>query len=104
MAFQLQDDQQFSATVEFADAAGNPATVDGAPVWTSSDEAVLSVVAGDDGLSVTAAAVGPLGTAQLQVSADADLGEGVVTIQGILDIDVVASQAVTATITPGEPT
>lgn len=103
MPFQLQDIQQVDLSVVFSDAAGNPAGVEGAPVWSSSDDAVLTVTAGSDGLTANAAAVGPLGTAQVQLTADADLGEGVVQITGTLDVEVIASQAATATITPGEP-
>jgi len=103
MAFQLQDDQQVELAISYLDAAGNPATVDGSTSWASSDETVLTVEPSADGTSATARAVGPLGTAQVQTTADADLGEGVVAISGVLDVEVIASQAVTATITPGEP-
>jgi hypothetical protein len=103
MAFIMTDVQKVSLAVQPVDAAGNPAALDGAPVWTSTDPAVLTVTAAPDGLSAEAVAVGPLGTAQVSVSADADMGAGVTTITGVLDVQVMASAAVSLGITPGTP-
>ncbi len=70
------------------DAQGRPAAVDGVPVWASSDETVVSVVAAADGLSAVVSSVAA-GTARVTVSADADLGAGVVPITGVTeDINV----------------
>ena len=78
---------------DIVDVKGNPAPVDETSwVWSSSDPAILAVTG--TGRHVEAAAVGPLGHAQLLGSVDADLGAGVTTIQGIKEFDVVASQAV----------
>lgn len=92
MAFQLRDDGSASATVSAKDSKGNPATVQ-APSWASSDETILSVTASADGMSATVGAVGPLGTAQVQFSCDADLGEGVRTLTGSADVEVLAGEA-----------
>ena len=46
---------------------------------------------------------GAVGTAQISVTADADLGSGVVTLLGLGVIEVIAGQAVTATINFSEP-
>jgi len=100
----LTDSQQVALTVAFADKAGNPAPVDGAPVWTSSDETVVTVTAAADGLSAVATAVGKLGTAQVSVAADADLGAGNTTITGVIDITVLAGAAVAAVVSAGAPT
>ncbi len=100
--FILTDVQQVPLTVAFADKAGNPANVDGAPVWTSSDPTIVTVTAnGADGMSATAVAVGPLGQVQISVAADADLGAGVTTITGVLDIQVQSSTAVAAVVSTG---
>jgi len=99
----LKDSQKVSASVEFKTAAGNPAVVEGAPVWASSNAAIVEVVASEDGLSAVARAVGPIGSSQISVSADADLGEGVKPIVGTQDIEVVAGEAVTVGITVGTP-
>lgn len=100
----LTDTQQVALSVAFADKAGNAATVDGAPVWSSSDETVLTVVAAEDGLSAVATATGKLGTAQVSVSADADLGAGTTTLTGVLDVTVLVSAAVSAVVSAGAPT
>lgn len=103
MALVLTDAQKVALSVAFTTKAGNPASVDGAPQWVSSDPTVIQVVQSEDGLSAEAIAVGPLGVAQVSVTADADLGEGVSTITGVLDIEVKASQAVFAIVAAAAP-
>ena len=102
----LKDSQKVTLTVAPVDAAGNPAKVDGAPAWeiVGTNPECLAVTPSDDGLSATVVAQGPLGTAQVQVTADADLGEGNVPITGLLDVEVVAGDAVSLNIGSGEPT
>jgi hypothetical protein len=104
MAFILTADQMVDVSVAFVDDHGNPATVDGMPVWASSDDTILSVIASADGMSATVSAVGPAGQAQVSVTADADLGAGTVELIGLMDIQVVAGDAVSAVLTPGTPT
>lgn len=103
MALPLQDIEKVALTIAPVDAAGNPAKVDGAPVWVSSDSAVVEVVAATDGLSAVATAVGPLGSARVTVTADADLGSGIEEISGFLDIEVGPSKAVSLAISAGTP-
>jgi len=95
-----------SVTLVITDAAGAPAGVDGVPVWASSDETVLSVVAGADGMSAVVSSVAP-GTARITVSADADLTTGIVPITGVSeDVNVTAAAAPLAanmTLTLGAP-
>ncbi len=99
----LTDSQKVGLSIQPVDAKGNPAPVDGAPQWAVSDEALLTLQVADDGLSAELFAAGPLGNAQVTVSADADLGAGVTTIQGILDVTVVGGQAVSLAIAAGTP-
>jgi len=101
--FILTDEQKVSVAVSFVDAAGNPAVVEGAPVWASSDPAILTVVPAADGLSAVVSTVGPLGTAQISVKADADLSPGITEIVGVQGFQVVASQAVAANFAVGTP-
>lgn len=103
-AFILTDTQQVAGTVAYVDKAGNPATVDGAPVWASSDETVLTVVAAADGMSGTFTATGKLGNAQGTITADADLGAGVSPVALTQDFTVIASAAVAGTVTLGSAT
>lgn len=83
-----------AAAIAFVDAKGNAAIVDGVPVWKSSDESVATVVASEDGLSATITPIGPIGTAQISVEADADLGEGVKPVITLVDLEVVGGEAV----------
>lgn len=86
------------------DRLGNPAQVEAGTVqFTSSDEAVF-VVARDveNELKVKLVATGA-GVAQLDYSADADLGEGVVTITGFTGVEISPEQAVGFAVTFGEP-
>jgi hypothetical protein len=103
MAFIITADQEVPVSVEFVDDHGNPAVVDGIPTWESSDTAVLTVVAAADGMSAVISAVGPDGQAQISLHADADMGAGTTEVIGLLDIEVVAGDAVSATLTAGTP-
>lgn len=100
MASDLPDDKTASATVTPLDAKGNPAQVEaGSAVWTSSDESVATVVADPTNeLGATVTPVGPLGSAQIKMECDADLGAGVQSIAFLGDINVIAGQAVGGTI------
>jgi hypothetical protein len=103
-ALKLTVTQQCPISIQPVDARGNPARVDGDPVWTNSNPEVLTLVVDPGGLSALARATGPIGTSQIGVTADADLGEGVITLSGTLDVEVGGAQAVGITITPGTPT
>ncbi len=101
--FQISNDASpVGFAVEFLDKKSKPAKVDGTPTWTVSDPAIAVLVVGADGLSCTVAPsdAGTLGTVQLNISADADMGPGVRTITGSLDLEIVASEAATAVIKP----
>jgi hypothetical protein len=97
--------QQAALAIEIVDAKGNPAPVDGVPQWTSSEPNYATVEADADGMSATVKAVGPVTATpvQINVSADADLGSGVTNIVGLLDVSVVAGQAVGVSITAATP-
>jgi hypothetical protein len=103
MSLILTDEQKVALSVAFLDKAGNAAKVDGAPVWGTSDPNVVVLDVAADGLSAVAVTAGPLGKSQVSVSADADLGEGIVTIVGTLDIEVVGGAAATVGIAAGTP-
>src|SRR4051812_47455218 len=79
-------DQNFpSVTLSITDSHGQPAAVDGAPVWASSDETVLTVTPAADGMSAAVDTVAP-GAARVSVSADADLGAGTQSITGVSEV------------------
>lgn len=100
---QLTDVQKVTASIAATDAKGNPAEVADV-VWSSSDESILSVVAdAADPSKAIVTAVGPLGHAQVLVTADADLGDGVTAINAIGEVDVMGSSATTLGVNFGEP-
>lgn len=103
MAFTLTVTQQVSCSVHAVDARGNAARLDGVPVWAVEPPGVVSVTPAEDGLSAVVAAIGPIGTAQLRLTADADLGDGVRELVGLLDLEVVAGEAVALGLLPGVP-
>lgn len=100
----LTSTQKVELSIQPVDAKGNPAVVDGEPVWATSNPDVVSLEVAEGGMSCTAVAVGPVGTAQVAVTADADLGEGVAHITGLLDLEVMAGAAVNLQISAGIPT
>ena len=102
MALLLTDTQKVLLSIQPVDAKGYPAKVDGVPAWDTSDPTVVDIVPSVDGLSCEVFADAP-GIAQVTVQADADLGSGVRTIAGTLDIQVEPGEAVGLTITAGVP-
>ena len=92
--------QKCTVSIKPVDAKGNPAAVDGIPAWNVSAEGTVSLFPAADGMSCDVVAVG-VGSVQVNVTADADLGAGVKTIMGVLDVTVVAAEAVGFQITTG---
>lgn len=88
------------------DKKGNPAPIDEStpPVWSSTNTDLLTVAPSGDGKTATVSAVGPIGTAQAQVSVDLQVGDGVVPGIGVLDVEITAGLAATVNIVPGTPT
>jgi hypothetical protein len=82
-----------TATIAVTDKFGNPASVDGIPVWESTDEAIAAVMPSADGMSCTVVSTGKMGTVQVNVRLDADLGDGVQELAGLALLDVTAGQA-----------
>lgn len=101
MSFVLPIDRIVTVSIQPVDAAGNPAPVDGAPVWASSDTR-LTVTPTEDGLSAVLTPRGDLGAVQVSVSADALLGPEVRTLTGLLDVQIVGGEAVALSIATGE--
>lgn len=99
---QLTETQQCALSVSPVTRKGNPAQVQN-PTWSSSDDAVVTVdVDSTDSLKAKVVAEAP-GTAQVNFSADADLGDGVRLLSAVLDVTVVPGEAVTVTIATGTP-
>jgi hypothetical protein len=95
--------QKCSMSVSAVDAKGNPAEVENV-TFTASDPAILTIEPdATDATKATVLAAGPLGNAQVVVAADADIGEGTKPLQGILDVIVVAAEAVSLSVATGTP-
>lgn len=100
----LTTSQKCSMQITPVDAKGYPTTVQAGSVeWTSSNDTIVMVTEdATDETKAVAVSVAP-GTTTVQVTADADLGAGVVPIVGTLEIEVLPGQAVSVTIAPGTP-
>ena len=104
MAYTLPSGQQVGCQISYQDAAGSPAVVDGDVAWTSSDETKLAVfVNSTDSTKVVLRTIGPIGLVQVTATADADLGAGVRELITTADVQVVAGEAVSGTISPTGP-
>ena len=92
MLITITNEEKVQVTLAPTTAAGNPATLDGAPTWTvTTGDATLEVAA--DGLSAFLVSGAADTNSQVTVTADADLGEGVVTLTDTIDLAVVAASA-----------
>lgn len=98
----LTDIQKVNLSIKPLDAVGNPAALFGAPVWASSDPAILTVTPAADGMSCMVTTVGPLGTAQVTVACVAS-ADGKDKLNGVLDIQVVSSEATSVSISNDAP-
>lgn len=106
MAFSMTDSQQCEVTIAPVSKKGNPAPLDGIPVWSTENTNVLALTPSGDGLSCVIAAVGPLTSTPVRVTVtgDADMGSGVTPIVGFVDVEITGGQAVSINVTPGIPT
>ena len=93
MLITITNEQKVEVTLAPVTEAGNPATLDGVPVWAvvEGGDATLEVAA--DGLSAFLVSGAADVTSQITVTADADLGEGIVTLTDTIDLAVVAAAA-----------
>jgi len=98
----LPDDKHVSATASFVDAKGNPSSVDGPAVWATDRDDILIVVDNGDG-SADILPVGPIGSAQVTCTVDADLGDGIVPIVLFGTVEVIAGATIGGVINFGEP-
>lgn len=95
MAVSMTSTQFVEGVLQAVDSKGRPAQVQpGSVVFESSDEDVFTVEQdASDPLKIKLIAVGE-GTAQLDYSADADLGDGVTTIEGFTAVEILPAMAV----------
>jgi len=100
----LPNDHKVVASITPIDSKGNPAQIDGLASWSTSSSDIVTVTSiSADSLSAEIIPGTALGSAQVNVTADADLGSGTQAISGVLDVTVVAGQAVGFTIETAPP-
>lgn len=99
---QLTDTQRVQISIAPVDKKGAPAQVQSV-AFSSSDTSVATVTQDATDPNKAVVVAGVAGTCQIQVSADADLGDGVSTINGTLDITVVGGPAVSLSVSAGTP-
>jgi len=89
--YTVTNEQKLPVTLAPITASGKPATLDGVPTWTVVEgDATLEVA--EDGLSCVLVS-GEVGNSVIEVSADADLGEGVRSLTDTIDLAVVSAEA-----------
>lgn len=92
--------QQFSLRVAGGhDRKGNPAPLEGI-AFASSDPAVLAVTDNGDGTALCKAVA--IGACNVQITADAHIGEGVTPISKLLEVTVKGAEAVDVDVEVGE--
>jgi len=98
----ITSEEKIPVTLAPLTAAGNPATVDGVPVWAVAEgDATLEVAA--DGLSAYLISGAANVVSSVTVTADADLGEGVTNLSEVVTLTVVAPSAALLGATAGAP-
>lgn len=100
MSSEMKSGTIATLSVQWNDKGGNAVPVDGPTSWESSDPSILKVeVSTGNSLISNVYSQGPIGTATIQASADADMGQGVRTVYATYDIVVVKGDAVGGDIT-----
>lgn len=103
MSLQLNTEQKIKLTIAPKTESGKPASLDGIPVWTSSDTSVIVLEPAADGLSAYCITTDAAGVSNVSVSADCDLGAGIETISATEDITVTHVKASNLGLTDGTP-
>lgn len=100
MGLTIAADKKRTLSIAPVDAKGRPAKIDGVPVWDVTPTGGVSLFPSTDGLSCD---IVWLDARQqvVSVQADADLGAGVKTITGSLDVETLSAEAVGFTINAG---
>ena len=99
----INENQKVLLTAEPLSAKGNPAPIDGPIVWSVTSGAEFVSITPVDNLTAYATAIGPVGTAVVQATADSDLGTGTTFISNTIEVEVIGGQVVTLNIIPGTP-
>jgi hypothetical protein len=99
----LKVNQNLPVSVQFKDKFGNAAQVDGKPEWSLTAPALANLEVAEDGMSCVVKPVGTVGEFELQCSADADMGEGVKAVLGMLPVTLLPGEAFAVELSAGTP-
>jgi hypothetical protein len=99
----LSIDQEADVALTITDRAGNPAAIHGVPTWEAADNDVVEIVESDDGRSAVIRSRDVIGETTITAMADADLGEGVEEIRGVLAVAATAGNARLLELQAGAP-
>jgi hypothetical protein len=95
--------QECPLSVTFKDDQGNPAQVESGE-WSVTDPSIITIHTDPQDLTkAIVAATGVPGTGQVNVKADARFGPDVKEIFGLLDVQIVSSEATVVEISAGTP-
>ncbi|MFM7013145.1 MAG: hypothetical protein ACKO0Z_28075 [Betaproteobacteria bacterium] len=75
------------------DAYGNVAKLDGALQWENTNPEVAAMTVAEDGMSAVIDFSDLAGTTQINFKGDADMGEGVIEVTGLVDFEVLPGNA-----------
>lgn len=100
----MTETQQVTGTVQFVTKKGNPAEVQAGSVkWTATDPTVVDLVVDPVDEKTVTVKGKAAGSTRVDVTADADLGDGVESITLSEDFSITAGRAVGGTIVFGTP-
>lgn len=85
--------EQQTVTAKFVNFLGIAVAIDGIPQWRSSDESVVTVTPSTNGLSAVLTSGAP-GLATVTCTGDSLLGDGVVDVAGVFEVEVTTDPAV----------
>jgi len=98
----ITNEQKITVTLNPVTSVGTPVALDGPPTWqVSSGDSTVNV--SEDGLSAELVSSDTPGDTTYVVSADADLGEGVVNISDSIHLVVEGARATSLGLVAGEP-
>lgn len=102
MLITITNEEKVQVTLAPTTAAGNPATLDGIPTWEVI-EGDATIEVSDDGMMCTLISGAADVNSKIEVTADADLGEGIVNLVDVVDLAVVAAGASLLGLSVGTP-
>lgn len=98
----ITTEQKIHVSLAPTTASGAPATLDGAPTWTV-ESGTGTVVPDEGGMGAYLVSGTSPEAVIYKVSADADLGQGVRTIEDLITVNVTNAEAAALGLTAGTP-